>query len=206
MMVRFHMHENLGLLRAIEKLLVRGRLDDARQLARGIAEAPDEPGLGAWASHATVVRDRAARLAAANGMDEACRREAQLADACGSCHVAAAVVPEFRSPGHIPPDQPTLEARMARHLWATDRLWEGIVGGADDSWRDGLDVLAAAPLHAPAITGPRLPLARQLQRLADRARQRQRTDNHADRATTYGEILVTCAGCHAVVAPPGEGR
>jgi cytochrome c553 len=207
MMVRFHMHENLGLLRAIEKLLVRGRLDDARHLARAIAEAPDEPGLGAWASHAALVRERAARLAAANGLDEACGREAQLADACGSCHVAADVVPEFRSPGHTPPDQPTIEARMARHLWATDRLWEGIVGGADDSWRDGLDVLAAAPLRAAGITASRLPFARRLQILADRARQRQRTDNHADRATSYGEILVTCTGCHvAAESPATESR
>jgi hypothetical protein len=56
MMVRFHMHENLGLLRAIEKLLIRGRLDDAQQLARAISDAPDEPGMGSWATYATVAR------------------------------------------------------------------------------------------------------------------------------------------------------
>lgn len=49
---------------------------------------------------------------------------------------------------------------MARHLWATDRLWEGMVGGDDDAWRDGLDVLAAAqsslssgPYDARAVGG-----------------------------------------------------
>jgi hypothetical protein len=63
MLVRFHMHQSYDLVRAIEKLLVRGNLDDARAFARAIAEAPDEPGLGAWARHAAVVRERAAALA-----------------------------------------------------------------------------------------------------------------------------------------------
>jgi cytochrome c553 len=204
MIVRFHMHENFGLLRAIEKLLIRGRLDEARSFARAIAEAPDEPGLGPWAQHATLVRDRATSLANAGGIAEACRRAADLAEACASCHAAAGVAPEFRSPGRIPPDHPTLEARMTRHLWATDRLWEGIVGAADDSWRDGLDVLAATPLREPQISGARLPFARQLQTLADQTRVRLRTDTLHDRARSYGEILVTCSGCHAAapsVAP-----
>jgi cytochrome c553 len=200
MIVRFHMHENFDLLRTIEKLLVRGRLDEARSLARAIAEAPDEPGLGPWAKQAMVVRDRAAALANAKDSAEACRLEARLAEACASCHAEAGVIPELRSAKRVPPDQPTIEARMARHLWATDRLWEGIVGAADESWRDGLDVLAAAPLDAPQITGERSAFARQLQRQADQARRTQRNPL-AERARAYGEILVTCTGCHAV--PPG---
>ena len=206
MMVRFHMHENLGLLRAIEKLLNRGRLDDAKQLARAISDAPDEPGLGPWAAYATTVRDHAARLAAASGLDEACRREAQLAGACSNCHTASGAAPEFRSPGRVPPDESTIEARMARHLWATDRLWEGVVGGADDAWADGLDVLAATPLSSPSFAGPRLSFAGQLHTLADRARQRRKTDGPGDRAQSYGEILVVCAGCHTAAAPSPQSH
>jgi hypothetical protein len=149
----------------------------------------------------TVVRDRAARLATASGVEEACRREAQLAEACGGCHVASGAMLEFRSPGRLPPDQPTIDARMARHLWATDRLWEGVVGGADDSWADGLDVLAAAPLSSPSISGSRLPFARRLQTLADRTRQRRSTEGAGDRARSYGEILVVCTGCHTAAQP-----
>jgi cytochrome c553 len=200
------MHENLGLVRAIEKLLIRGRLDDARRLARAIAEAPDEPGLGPWAPQAARVRDRAALVAAARGAKEACRREAELAEACGECHAAAGAAPVFRSTASIAADQPTIEARMARHLWATDRLWEGLVGGAEDPWREGLDVLAAAPLRAPSITGSRASFARQLQMLADRARQRRSTDAAPERARSYGEILTTCIGCHSAADPGTETR
>jgi hypothetical protein len=197
MMVRMHMHENFDLLRAVEKLLVHGKLDEARALAAAIAKAPDEPGLGSWAKQTAAVRDQAARLAEAPSVDIACERAAKLAITCAECHVSASVVPEFRPPGAKPPDAPTIDARMARHLWATDRLWEGIVGAADDSWLVGLDVLAAAPLEHPQITGERLVLAKRLQQLADGARRRRATDTLDDRGRAYGEILATCAGCHA---------
>jgi cytochrome c553 len=199
-MIRFHMHENFDLLRAIERLLIRGKLDDATRFAAAIAEAPDEPGLGTWAAHAAVVRERAAALARATAVDEACRREAKLAAACAGCHVDAGASPEFRSPPPEPPDQPSIEARMLRHRWAADRLWEGIVGGADEPWRAGLDVLAATPLDWKEIAPSRAPFGRELQRLADQARRRKPGDASSDHATAYGEILTTCAGCHAAAA------
>jgi len=197
MLARFHMHENFDLLRAIEKLLVRGNLDDARALAGGIAAAPDEPGLSQFAVQATLVRTRAGMLARATRLDDACRAEARVADACAGCHVAASAAPEFRPPTHVPPDAPTIEARMTRHLWATDRLWEGIVGGDQESWQAGLDILAASPTPEMQPTPQRAKLARRIQQLAAGARQGNRTDAPADRATRYGEILVTCASCHA---------
>ena len=198
MMVRFHMHENFDLVRAIQKLLVRGNLDEARRLAASIARAPDEPGMQPWATHATRVRERAAAIANAPSVDEALRAEARLADACAGCHADAGVVPEFRSPPPAPADKPTVEARMARHLWAADRLWEGIIGDADDSWRAGLDVLSATPLPWSKVEGDREPLGKQLQRLADDARKMGRSTDRAERARAYGEILVTCAACHGV--------
>jgi cytochrome c553 len=200
MIVRFHMHQSFDLLRAIEKLLVRGNLGDARAFARAIAEAPEAPGLAPWARHAALVRERAAALAAAATIEDACRREAELAEACAGCHADAGVVPEFRPPRTPPPDQPTIDARMARHLWATDRLWEGVVGGAEDAWLAGLDVLAATPLPSPH--GAREELGRRLQQLADQARRGRGMDPPAERARAYGEILVVCAGCHA--APPAD--
>lgn len=202
MMVRFHMHQSFDLARAIEKLVVRGNLEDARAFARAIAEAPDEPGLGPWAKQAALVRERAGELANAASVEDACRREARLAEACAGCHLDAGVAPEPRPP-RPPPDQPTLDARMARHRWATGRMWEGLVGGEVDAWREGLDVLAVTPL--PAAQAARGDLARRLQQLAGDARQRARTDTLADRARAYGEMLVTCAGCHSSrpAAPAG---
>ncbi len=196
MMVRFHMHENFGLLRAIEKLLLRGKREEATALARAIAEAPDEPSLGELEVHAIRVRDLAAALARAPSIDEACAREARLAVACAGCHQATGVVPALSSVPALPPDKPTIEARMARHVWATDRLWEASVGGGDEPWAKGLQVLAAAPLPFRGGLADRAALAKQLQQLASAALKRTAIDNLTERGRAYGEILTVCATCH----------
>ncbi len=201
MMVRFHMHENFDLLRAIEKLLLRGKREEATALARAIAEAPDEPSLGELEVHAIRVRDLAASLGRAPSIDEACAREARLAVACAGCHTATGIVPAMSSVPTLPPDKPTIEARMARHVWATDRLWEAAVGGGDEPWVKGLEVLAAAPLPFRASMEDRAGLAKQLQRLASGALKRKTTDTLNERGRAYGEILTVCATCH-MAAPP----
>ena len=70
MLLRFHMHENYGIVRAIERLLLRGRLEDARPLAAAIGEAPDESGMSAFAKHSAEVRRRALDLSLAKTVDE----------------------------------------------------------------------------------------------------------------------------------------
>ncbi|MBX3157689.1 MAG: hypothetical protein KF773_17080 [Deltaproteobacteria bacterium] len=191
MMLRFHMHQNFDLVRAIERLLVRGKLEEAARFAEAIAQAPVEaPAHGPWATHVVAVRDRALAVARATTVEDALRKETRLAVACAGCHRDSAAI-VFAKPPAAPPDRATIDARMARHRWAADRLWEAIVGDADDAWRAGLDVLAATPLEL----GPeRAPLARELQRLATAAR---RAPPSADRAATYAELLVTCAACHS---------
>jgi hypothetical protein len=86
---------------------------------------------------------------------------------------------------------------MARHLWATDRLWEGVVGSSDDAWRAGLDVLAVTPLPAAQLGDERAMIAHRLRRLAEDARKTRGGGQLVERARDYGEILVTCAACHA---------
>lgn len=200
--VRLHMHENFNLLRAIEKLLIRGKLEEATMLARAISEAPDEPALGRWAPHAMRVRELAAALARAPNTDEALRREARLAVACAGCHEETGVVLELGAVPPLPPDQPTIEARMARHLWATDRLWEATISGAMEPWTKGLDVLAASPLPFRDSLDDRAGLARKLQQLADQARTGKALDSLAERGRAYGEILTVCASCHTTTVVP----
>ena len=89
---------------------------------------------------------------------------------------------------------------MLRHRWAADRLWEGIVGGADEPWRAGLEVLAAKPLDWGPSSSDRSVHARALQGLALEAR-RQRTPTIESRTTAYGEMLVACASCHTSKQP-----
>jgi hypothetical protein len=196
MMVRFHMHQNFDLLRGIERLLIRGKLDEAKRFAEAIAIAPDEPAHGPWAAYTIAVRDQAAAVARARSVEEGLRLEARLAAACASCHREHHGSAIFEHPPKRPPDEPGIEARMARHRWAADRLWEAVVGDADDAWREGLDVLATAP--PLPLEGERGRLGRELRRLAQGAlKLKPPLDEPARRAALYGDILVTCAACHA---------
>ena len=163
-----------------------------QQLARGISEAPDEPGAAPWAAQAARVRERAAAVAAATTLDDAIHGVARLGAECASCHVASGATPDLVDPARPPADRNDVASRMTRHRWATDRLWEALITPSDDEWKTGLDVLAATPLPASELGKDRAPLARKLQRTAETAR----TSRPADRAQVYGDLLSTCAACH----------
>jgi cytochrome c553 len=170
-MVRFHMQRSFDDLRRIERRLIGGQLDEARALAHLLARPARDPGI-----------------------DEACRREPRVSAACAGCHLRTGAAPVFPPAPPVPLDRPTRDARMARHLWATDRLWEAMVGGAEPAWRSGLAVLAATPLPFTDRD-----LSRSARRLQDLARDGASLATAADRAAAYGELLVTCTGCHARV-------
>jgi cytochrome c553 len=191
-----HMRDNYDLARGIERLLLRGRVTEAADFARLIAIAPVPPGTTPWAAEAAEARTRAADLADAPGSDEALRRYARLAAACAACHRAAGASTEFGRVAPPPPDGDTVDARMARHRWATGRLWDGAIGGDDAAWRDGLDVLAATPAPWRDLSD-RASYARQLQQLADTGR-RDKGGDVVERTRIHGELLVVCAACHAI--------
>jgi cytochrome c553 len=193
-MVRFHMQRHFDDLRTIERRLIAGKLDEARALAHLLARPARDPGLGPWQAESRPVIEAALALASASTIEEACKRAPRVSAACAGCHLRAQASPVFRSPPP-PPDLPTRDARMARHLWATDRLWEAMVGSGEPAWRGGLDVLAETAM--PFTTKETSRLARRLQDLAQDARARSAID---DRAAAYGELLVTCAACHTAIA------
>src|SRR5688572_1467156 len=166
-----HVKHKLDLARAVEMLLVRGDLAEARPLARMIAESPEAPD-ERWRRAGMRLRNEAAGIAYANDLDEALRAASRLARACAECHEEAggvlSVVPRMRSNAQ-PRD---------RHVWATDRLWEGMIGNADDPWLAALDSLArgASPLATHEA------FARDLQELAIETRAQWTTEQLGQRA------------------------
>lgn len=209
-LVRFHMQQHFDDLREVERLLVSGKLDVARTRAFLLTKSVKDPGLQPWAGDLERVAAAARRLVAAPDLATACRREAGVALACAECHARTRHRVLFPPPPPVPADDPTEPARMARHQWATDRLWEGLVAGSAGPWRQGLDVLAATPLpYTPGTLAPKY--ARRLQAAArdGLAKLESQRETLAGRAQLYGAMLVTCASCHATVGPalaPLDGR
>jgi hypothetical protein len=200
-MVAFHMRQHFADLREVERLLIAGKVEDARSRGFLLTKSAPDPGMARWQRDFEDVRDAASSLVVASGIDEALRREVRVAAACAACHIDAQKLPVFAEPTSVAIDDGTQRARMARHQWAADRLWEGLVGAADRPWRMGLDVLATTTLPYSAFTDAPL-LAHQLQAFAQHAIASQSTDTLEDRTRMYGEMLVTCAACHSSLHVP----
>lgn len=188
--VLFHMRARYGDLRQIERYLVSGQLDEAKALAFLLSKPHHDPALAAWTADADRVASAASALANATTLEQACRLEPQVADACATCHRRFGPLPVFEQPSSPPPDNGT-EARMARHQWAVDRMWIGMIGPSDRQWRAALEVLAAspAPWYEPNA-------GQRLQELSKGALVATPGDPLADRAIAYGKILTTCLTCH----------
>ena len=206
-MVRFHMQRHVDDLREVERLLLAGKLEEGKTRAFLLTNVAPDPGMDRWATEIEAMTTAATALVASPSLDEAVRREARVAEACASCHVRTQSLPVFREPAAVRADDGTREARMIRHQWAADRLWEGIVGGANPPWRAGLDVLAATPVpFSPGTDAPAL--AAQLQERARSALAKyiDGSETLDERARLYGEMLATCAACHRSLAPKPRKR
>jgi mono/diheme cytochrome c family protein len=192
---QFHMRLHASDLRQLERHLLAGRLTDAASFARSLIGRIEDPGLVRWQDGARRVAVEAVEVIYAPDVETALRQAPRIAAACAQCHAASLGRPIFEAAPPAPVDDHALRARMARHVWATDRLWEGIIGPADDRWTQGLQVLADTPLtFSPRSDAPLL--ATQLQRQA-RAQLATPAIGVDARAAAYGELLVTCGACHA---------
>jgi len=199
-MARYHMQLHFGDLRTLEHVLLGGDLERGTTLAHLLARTTDAPISRAWDADIRAVSQAARALTRATTIDEALRREARIGGACASCHLHALSLPVFGTLSPAPRDLPTAEARMARHAWATDRLWEGLVGADDVRWGQGLEVLSltTAPVSALAGTDAYQARLQQLARAQLVASPIASPIASVDaRAEAYGELLVACAGCHA---------
>jgi hypothetical protein len=192
---RYHMRMHFDDLRMVEQLLVSGKLDEGRSLAYLLTRPTADVGLARWDEQSRRVTAAARELTRAPSVNEALRQLTRVAVECAGCHVAARSTPTFPSPPP-PADRPTRQARMARHAWAAERLWEAILGADDARWSSGLAVLADAPLP-PAVLSDGGKFGRDLQAYARTQFDRRGSTSLEDRGIAYGEILMLCAGCHA---------
>jgi mono/diheme cytochrome c family protein len=137
-------------------------------------------------------------LAKEESIEGLARGAATLASRCGSCHLATTSITTF-SWTEAPADDGDSKARMQRHLWAMDRLWEGLVGPSEMSWQEGTVVLLAAPFpvdRLPVDAKSQADAKVQLAKIAALAQKAKGAVEAEDRMAVYGELLGTCSGCH----------
>ena len=201
------MHRRFSRTVDIQTGVVLSDLSRARSGAAWLAGHEEIQGNGQGSSEAAEIRGYASLIAQASDLDSVAHRVGRMAAACGSCHTATGGGPRFVV-GSGAPESDSPADQMIRHLWAADRMWEGLVGPSEDTWTAGARALTRsaaagndlfrASSASPATEGY-LSRIRALGQEAELARTLEA------RASVYGELLNTCRGCHESAGVMVEG-
>ncbi len=179
----------------VQDAVVRGDLEAAREPARWLAEHPQHPDLPQGVkSPMEDMRMHARSVMRSVDVADAARATAEMAAACGRCHQATGAGPDPVLWTMAPAGQ-SAPRQMERHLWAVQRMWEGLVAPSDRQWQQGATALVDDPLFQEANVGggPEVAkLAREVHDLGVTALQR----GPDARAGVYGRLLSTCVTCH----------
>jgi cytochrome c553 len=196
---QIHMREHLARLNDIKAALLIGELANAREPATWLAEhEPLEDLPLIYEGFVLSLREHARDILDAKDVKSASIAMAAVANDCGRCHRATGTKPDFGF-YREPPSWSDLASHMQRHEWAIDRLWEGLMGPSNGSWARGVRMLAEAPLHGTENTWGESQaegdeLAERVHELGIQAVSALTPDARAD---VYGEMIATCAACHA---------
>jgi len=196
-----HMHQHLSTIRAVKQFLIAGQLTGMREPAGWLAEhevATDLP--PGWEAYLAELRVHARDTLAANHLVFAAESFSEMVRTCGDCHRANGVDGVVEPLTGSAPTGDSLRAQMRRHLWAADRMWEGLVGPSDDAWNAGVAALASIDVQASDIgvsetVRPKVEYL--LNRIGELGEVGSQVDSSQARSEVYGEFLSLCADCHS---------
>ncbi|MEM6989559.1 MAG: hypothetical protein AAF721_03650 [Myxococcota bacterium] len=196
------MHEWLGGVSRLRDAVVRGLPSEVvREAARldrdldHLREAPTE-----WQSSLQRLRRQTSRLDDGASLAEAGVVIAEMAETCGACHESsrATTAVEAALPEPALPADDSRAHLMQHHGWGTERMWEGLVIPSERRWIRGTTFFSMAPACEGSAMDERCAQARAL------ARRAHTVTDRSGRVELLGEILSTCAGCHAEQAGPAQ--
>lgn len=205
-----HMHGHLDEVGAIKAAVIAGDLEGVIEPATWLATHEEPAGMPqAWQPYVEEMRLYAARAANAKDLVTAASAVSEIGRSCGGCHQATGFKVAFGMDERPPSDVQNLRTQMQRHLWAADRMWDGLIGPSDAAWQRGNDILTEVQLTAGDITDEPAKKA-QVSGLVARARSLGEQGSMATsaelRSGLYGEFLALCASCHSLTGGGPAGR
>ena len=185
---------------AMRAAILRGDLSATAFPVEVMGAMAEREGLPeAWRTPLENFRVVTRRLGRTSDVPGAAAAVADIGAACGSCHrtTGGPTVAQGAPPG----TDGSLASRMQRHVWAIERLWDGLSAPSDASWKAGVDALSGEPfpkevldrggVHARSYAG-------RFKTAVGAAGTAKKVD---DRAKAYASLLETCAACHTVTRP-----
>lgn len=196
-----HMQEHLRAATEARDAIIGGDLERARKplgwLAGHVYPDTLPP---TWRFHAIRMGKAAEAAAGAKDLPGAARAIGSMAATCGGCHSNIEGGPKLEPAGFERIEDQDLPDRMHRHVWAIERLWEGLTVPAPKAFRVGAEVLAEGAFDADRGPAERLALVRpgldEVQRLG---RIGIKAEGLELQSEVYGELLVHCSRCHAAL-------
>ena len=198
--VQRRMHERFSSARQLEESIALGDLERARTSAGVIAGLDEPEALPEWQPYIAGIRETAHQIEFAATTVAAARSATILGMRCAHCHVALEARVTFTVEPR-PFDDQKRTPQMLAHQWAALQMWEGIIAPSDDRWLAGAVALTTVPINTVAnVATPRLvddldDIAR-IRRYGERALTAR---SAAARVDLFGDILATCAHCHAAL-------
>ena len=198
-----HMHEHLTRISTIKSAIVAGKLENVREAATWLADHETAADLRTeFESYIILMRSHARHVIEAEDLACAAESVSEMAKTCGNCHLVNDVKPQFSYDRRPREDLEDVVTHMQRHLWATDRLWEGLIGPSDTAWNRGADMLIDAPLLPSDVTSA-TDNAAEIARIARRIHALggigTETKTPDARSELYAEVLGLCASCHTLL-------
>lgn len=144
-------------------------------------------------------RIRAAKPGTSDVMVAAAGALGEIGGACGSCHKTRGKGPTYE-PAEAPEIVDDVVAHMARHQWAVDRMWEGLMAPSDERWALGVNALHDHPLDAQALTSPeagKSPADYLDWWIHQRGPDTATAAAPEQRGKVYADLMAACAACHA---------
>ena len=197
--VAAHMSEHYSRALDLQRAVVNGDMEAVEGTANWLAEHSKMSGAPAsWDPYLAEMRAAAEVAAEAPDLYTAAKATARVGAACGDCHKGHGATVKFSIEGAMAEGGDAV-AHMNRHVWASARLWEGLVVPSAEVWQTGAKALDEVPLVPEELTDDD-ELMTEVQLTANRVHElgsaaRQALDPNM-RAATYGELLATCSRCH----------
>ncbi len=183
----------------IKQAVIDGDLEAVAEPARWLAEELDPETLPKpWKPYLDAMQASAKKAADAQDLPTAALAAGELVGACADCHATTGKGPKFDEPGKVPEGEDTT-ARMLRHQWAADRMWEGIVSNSETHWKLGTHAISEKPPKPCPIPSDDI-LPKEVldlrEKIYDLGPKAAEATDRSTRTKLYGEYLQTCAGCH----------
>jgi len=193
------MHERFAAVSAIQGFVVAGNLVAAKERAgQLVADGSLLTVAVDWAPYAENLHKQVQETSAAADLKSAASHMAAAARACGRCHEALGVDAIDHSAELAPIEDDDLHGIMRRHRWASDRMWEGLIGPSDESWQAGADALDKIIDNAqekPVMQDDE-EMRGILTSVGELAKEATTAQTAVDRQRIFGTLLSSCSSCH----------